>query len=91
MTVHAADVLVQVLFPREPWARGALGVRVGAKEGFLSASVHLVDLALVAEKPAAVGEALQLLAAGDLALVRPIMLVHVFAGEHHISHGQEGE
>lgn len=41
--------------------------------------MHLVHFALVAQEPAAVGEALQLLAALDVAFVGTVVLVHVFA------------
>jgi hypothetical protein len=41
--------------------------------------MHLVHLALMAEEASTVGEALQLLAALDIALVRSVVLVHVFA------------
>jgi hypothetical protein len=41
--------------------------------------MHLVHLALVTQEAATVGEALQLLAACNEALVRAVMLVHVLA------------
>lgn len=40
--------------------------------------MHFVDFALVPQESAAVREALELLAALDEALIRPIVLVHVF-------------
>jgi hypothetical protein len=49
------------------------------EERLLGAAMHLVYLALVAEKAATVSEALELLTALDVALVRSVMLVHMFA------------
>jgi len=40
--------------------------------------MHFVDFALVPQESAAVREALELLAALDEALIRPVVLVHVF-------------
>jgi hypothetical protein len=72
-------VLSKILFPREAGAGTALAVVEGTEEGFLGAAVHLVDFALVSQQSATVGEALELLAAFDVALVGTVMLVHVFA------------
>jgi|TARA_R110002003_G_scaffold31_7_gene1899 hypothetical protein len=77
--MYAADVLSKILLPREAGARTALAIVEGTEERLLCAAVHLVHLALVTKKSAAVCKALKFLAALDVALVRPIMLVHVFA------------
>jgi hypothetical protein len=51
----------------------------GAEERLLGTAVHLVNFAFVAKKAAAVSEALKFLATLDVALVRSVMFVHVFA------------
>lgn len=51
----------------------------GAEESLLGAAVHLVNFTFVAKKAAAVSEALKFLATLDVALVRSVMFVHVFA------------
>jgi hypothetical protein len=76
--VNAADVLSEVFFAREAGSGAALAVWEGAEERFLCAAVQFVDFTLVAQESAAVGEALQLLTALDIALVRSVVLVHVF-------------
>jgi hypothetical protein len=77
--VDAANVFSKILFPRETGARAALAVVEAAEERFLGSTMHLVHLALVPQETATVREALQLLATFDVALVGPVMLVHVFA------------
>jgi len=77
--VYAADVLSEIFFPREAGAGAALAVVEGAEEGFLGPAVHFVHFAFVAEQAAAVGEALEFLAAFDVAFVRTVVLVHVLA------------
>jgi hypothetical protein len=76
--VYATDVLSKILFPCESGARATFAVGEGTEEGFLGATMHLVDFALVAKESATVSEALRFLAALDVTLVRTIMLVHVF-------------
>ena len=44
--------------------------------------MQLVNLALMAQKATAVGKSLELFATFGVALVRPVMLVHVFAVGH---------
>ena len=51
----------------------------GAEERLLGTAVHLVNFTFVAKKAAAVSEALKFLATLDVALVRSVMFVHVFA------------
>jgi hypothetical protein len=51
----------------------------GAEESLLGAAVHLVNFTFVTNKAAAVSEALKFLATLDVALVRSVMFVHVFA------------
>ena len=77
-SVNAANVLCEVFLACEPRSGAALAVGERAVEGLLSSTMHLVHFALVAQEPAAVGEALQLLAALDVAFVGTVVLVHVF-------------
>ena len=72
-------MLSEIFFPREAGAGAALAVVEGAEEGFLGPAVHFVHFAFVAEQAAAVGEALEFLAAFDVAFVRTVVLVHVLA------------
>lgn len=72
-------MLSKILLPREAGAGAALAVIERAEERLLGAAVHLVHLALVTKKTATVGKTLELLAALYIALVRPVVLVHVLA------------
>lgn len=72
-------MLSEIFLPREAGARAAFAVVEGAEERLLGATVHLVHFTFVPEKPATVGEALQLFAAWDIAFVGAVMLVHVLA------------
>lgn len=80
-SVDAAQMLLQILQAREALPVVALAVRMRAVEGLLGPAVLAVDLALVAQQPAAVGEALDLLAAFNGADVGAFVFVHVFARE----------
>jgi hypothetical protein len=77
--MHAPNMLSQILLSGEPSARTAFAVVERAEERFLRPAMHLVHFAFVAQEPAAVGEALEFLAAGDGAFVGAVVLVHVFA------------
>jgi hypothetical protein len=76
--VHAPQVLVEILLSREALAGVALAVDVRAVQLLSRASVLVVDLALMSEQTTRVGEAGKLLASLGRALVRAIVLVHVF-------------
>lgn len=72
-------MFVQVLHAREALALVALAVSVRALQRVARAAVFAVDLALVPQEPAGVRKPGELLALRCRALVRPVVLVHVFA------------
>lgn len=76
--MHTTDVLGQVLFPSEAGTGAPFTIGEGAEERLLGATVHLVNFTFMAQQSATVGKALKLFAAFDVALVWPIVLVHVF-------------
>lgn len=72
-----AQMLVQVLQPREPLPEVALAAGMRAVQEVLGAAVLVVDLALMAQQAAGVRKTGELLAALPLAVVRAVVLIHV--------------
>lgn len=78
-SMDASDMFITVLFSGEAFTLTTLARGKGAEEGVFVASMHLVNLSLMAQETARVGKALKLFAAGGLALVGALVFVHVFA------------
>jgi hypothetical protein len=81
--VHVAttQVLSKIFLARKSLAGAAVAIGIGTHHGLLGLVVLLVDFALVAQEAARVGKALNLFAIRFVALVRPIVFIHVFAGK----------
>jgi hypothetical protein len=72
-------VLSKVFLTREPVAGATVAIGIGTHQRLLGVVVLLVHFALVAQKTARVGEALNLIATGFVTFVRAIVFIHVFA------------
>jgi hypothetical protein len=77
--MHSAEMLIQVFEPREAFPRVSLAVDVRTVEGSLRPAMLPVYLSLVSQQPPGVGETGEFLTAFGHALVRALMLIHVFA------------
>jgi hypothetical protein len=80
MHMTTAKMLSEVLLAREPITGAAVAIAVRAHKCLLGISVLLVDFTLVAQETARVGEALDFVAVGFIALVGAVMFIHVFTG-----------
>ena len=89
VSVHSAEMFVEVFFPREPRAAAPFAVVVRADIVGFGPAMSLVHFALVTEEAAGVCEALDFLAPGFFAYVRSGVFVSVFASVttpryHHV-------
>lgn len=75
--VHSPKMLVKILLSREALASVPLAVGMRAVDGLLGPAVLPMNLSLVSEKPARVGETGQILASLGWAAIGAFVLVHV--------------
>ena len=79
--MYPAEMLHQVLLPRKTGAGAALAVGERAHAESFGSAMLLVHFALMAKQAVGIGKALDLLAAGFVADVWPVVLVYVFPSE----------
>lgn len=82
ISVHVAtsQMFAKVLLACEPVAGASVAIGIGAHQRLLCVGVLLVNFALVTQKTARVGKALNLITAGLEALVGTVVFIHMFAG-----------
>lgn len=79
ISVNASQMFIEVFLTRKAFSSVAFAIWVGAVQLLSWTTVLVVDLPLVAKETTGVCEARKLLASFGLALIWPIVLVHVLA------------
>ena len=77
--MSTAQVLLKISLARESVAGAAVAIDMGTHEGLFGVVVLFVDLTLVAQEAISICKALSLVATRFVALVGPLMFIHMFA------------